>query len=293
MSWTGSWLRRCPFVKRAPGGTGIGRSIRPRPAAVVTRPDEPPGPAVTRGGDAPRASGEDAAAVDGPFVTILIADLAGPARLVGRRRGRRAREHLARPARGGGVAHGGPRGLRSTGDGLMVAFASAVAAVRCAVEMQQRDHRRAPGRPGAHRPRRRRAVPEGDDLYGTPVIVAQRLCESAAPGEILASDVVRQVAGPRVGGADAARPGRCGCRGSPSGSRSREVRWRADDEPPDDGPQAARAGDHRRDRRRPAPAAHRLPRDPRRRARHHASSARRPTGAARRRRARGGGPTSC
>ena len=41
-------------------------------------------------------------------------------------------------------------------------------------------------------------LPDGDDLYGTPVIVASRLCDAAGAGEILASEVVRQIAGPRV-----------------------------------------------------------------------------------------------
>ena len=41
-------------------------------------------------------------------------------------------------------------------------------------------------------------LPEGDDLYGTPVIVASRLCDTAGAGEILASEVVSRVAGPRI-----------------------------------------------------------------------------------------------
>jgi DNA-binding NarL/FixJ family response regulator len=41
-------------------------------------------------------------------------------------------------------------------------------------------------------------LPEGEDLYGTPVIVASRLCDSAGAGEILASEVVCRIAGPRI-----------------------------------------------------------------------------------------------
>ncbi len=76
----------------------------------------------------------------------------------------------------------------------MVAFTSAVAAVRCAVDMQ----RATSGEDGlelrigldAGEP-----LPEGDDLYGTPVIVASRLCDAAGAGEILASDIVCRIAG--------------------------------------------------------------------------------------------------
>jgi DNA-binding NarL/FixJ family response regulator len=41
-------------------------------------------------------------------------------------------------------------------------------------------------------------IAEGEDLYGTPVILASRLCDTAGPGEILTTQVVRQIAGPRV-----------------------------------------------------------------------------------------------
>lgn len=80
----------------------------------------------------------------------------------------------------------------------MVAFASAVAAVRCAVDMQRVASDAGGGlmlRVGldAGEP-----LADGDDLYGTPVIVANRLCHSAGAGEILASEVVRQIAGHRV-----------------------------------------------------------------------------------------------
>jgi DNA-binding NarL/FixJ family response regulator len=40
-------------------------------------------------------------------------------------------------------------------------------------------------------------IDDGDDVYGTPVIVASRLCDAADAGEILVSDLVRQVAGRR------------------------------------------------------------------------------------------------
>ena len=126
---------------------------------------------------------------------ILFCGLAGSASRFGREGDEpadAARRAAFAALRDAIAAHGG-REVRSTGDGLMVAFGSAVAAARCAVAMQ----RTAPSPLGvgldAGEP-----LPDGDDLYGTPVIVAERLCEVAGPGEILASDVVCRIAGPRL-----------------------------------------------------------------------------------------------
>src|SRR3954463_4513595 len=131
-----------------------------------------------------------------PFVTTLFTDLVGSTALLDRggedRADAKRREHFA--ALRQAIADHGGREIKTTGDGLMVAFASAVAAVRCAVDMQRATSAAAEGlglRVGldAGEP-----LPEGDALYGTPVIVASRLCDAAAAGEILASDVVAKVA---------------------------------------------------------------------------------------------------
>jgi DNA-binding NarL/FixJ family response regulator/class 3 adenylate cyclase len=132
------------------------------------------------------------------FVTILFTDLVGSASLFEQHGDeaadaiRRAHFDLLRRAVAG---HGG-REVKSTGDGLMVAFPSAVSAVRCAVDMQRAaadaGHELRVGLDAGE------PLPEGEDLYGTPVIVASRLCDSAARGEILASEVVCRVAGPRI-----------------------------------------------------------------------------------------------
>jgi DNA-binding NarL/FixJ family response regulator/class 3 adenylate cyclase len=134
------------------------------------------------------------------FVTILFADLVGSAALFARH-GDEAADALRRAqldALRAAVAEHDGREIRSTGDGLMVTFASTAAALHCAVAMQHATTGavdRLPLRVGvdAGEP-----VGGGDDLYGTPVIVASRLCDAADASEILASDVVRQVAGPRV-----------------------------------------------------------------------------------------------
>jgi len=150
--------------------------------------------------------GEEAAMmlnlVEASFVTVLFTDLVGSTSLFNTRGDERAdtirREHFA--ALRVAVAEHGGREVKSTGDGLMVVFGSAVAAVRCAVDMQRVTAGATSGlglRVGldAGEP-----IADGDDLYGTPVIVASRLCDMAATGEILASDVVRQIAGNRVAG---------------------------------------------------------------------------------------------
>ena len=90
------------------------------------------------------------------------------------------------------------REVKSLGDGLMVAFASAREAVACAATMQQAvsaQPDRLELRVGidAGEP-----IHEGGDLYGTPVVVARRLCDAAAGGQVLVSDVVRLLCGRRL-----------------------------------------------------------------------------------------------
>jgi DNA-binding NarL/FixJ family response regulator/class 3 adenylate cyclase len=131
------------------------------------------------------------------FVTILFTDLARSTSLF-EREGDDAADAKRRghfTALRAALAEHGGREVKSTGDGLMVAFSSAVAAVRCAVEMQRANPAGLGMRIGldAGEP-----IPDGDDLYGTPVIVASRLCDLAGPGEILASEVVCRIAGPRI-----------------------------------------------------------------------------------------------
>jgi len=170
--------------------------------------------------------------MEGPFVTILFTDLVAPTTLL-RRHGdvaadavRRAHFDLLRAA----IAEHGGREVKSTSDGLMVVFASAVAAVGCAVGMQ-RAASAVEGGPAlragisAGEP-----LAEGDDLYGTPVVVASRLCDAASAGQILASDVVRQVAGSRVE-QRMAPAGTLRLRGVEERVTTVEVIWRADEPP--------------------------------------------------------------
>jgi DNA-binding NarL/FixJ family response regulator/class 3 adenylate cyclase len=165
--------------------------------------------------------------MDEAFVTILFTDLVGSAALF-ERHGDEAADAVRRKhfevLRSAVAQHGG-REVKSTGDGLMVAFPSAVSAVRCAADMQ-RATAAADGdlelRVGleAGEP-----MSEGGDLYGTPVIVASRLCDIAGPGEILASEVVCKIAGPRV--SELIQPvGSLKLRGTGERVAAAQVRWR-------------------------------------------------------------------
>src|SRR6266480_1652533 len=99
------------------------------------------------------------------------------------------------------VAETGGTEVKNLGDGLMVVFATASAALSCAVAMQQgidRDNRASDQTVGL-----RVGVSVGevtredDDYFGDPVIEAARLCASCDGGQILAADVVRLMAGRR------------------------------------------------------------------------------------------------
>jgi class 3 adenylate cyclase/tetratricopeptide (TPR) repeat protein len=89
------------------------------------------------------------------------------------------------------VAHGGHE-VKWLGDGLMATFPSAADAVRCAIAMQQSGRRPLAGarlglRAGLHVGE---ALRDEADYFGTAVVVARRLCERAAAGQIIASSLV-------------------------------------------------------------------------------------------------------
>src|SRR5262249_30221873 len=89
------------------------------------------------------------------------------------------------------AVHGGQE-VKWTGDGLMTTFASSADAVRCAVAMQQTTRVRAAGerlamRAGLHVGE---ALRDDSDWVGASVVVARRLCDRAAAGQILCSGLV-------------------------------------------------------------------------------------------------------
>ncbi|MCA1846434.1 MAG: adenylate/guanylate cyclase domain-containing protein, partial [Actinobacteria bacterium] len=92
--------------------------------------------------------------------------------------------------------------VKNLGDGLMVVFSSAVEAVGAAVGMQRAvdEHNRGGAGPvfqvriGIHAGE---PVEVEGDYFGTPVILAKRLCDAAGPSQILASEVVTGLVGSR------------------------------------------------------------------------------------------------
>jgi len=131
------------------------------------------------------------------LTTILFTDLVDSTELMQRagdedaQRIFKAHYQLLRDA----VSANGGSEVKSLGDGLMVAFTSAADAVRCAIMMQQASRRRVGGERLAVKVgiNAGEAMSEGDDYFGTPVVVARRLCDRAQPGQILCSAVIESL----------------------------------------------------------------------------------------------------
>ena len=163
---------------------------------------------VIRFGDVPFVFSTDASAtmtiISAPassLATILFTDLESSTAL--RRKlgdGRmqelvRVHNEIVRAALG---EHGG-REIKHTGDGIMATFAAVSGALDCSIAIQRgvaahvAEHPDSPlavyiglnaGEP----------IAEDDDLFGTSVDLAARLVDHAEPGQIIVSDVVRQLA---------------------------------------------------------------------------------------------------
>lgn len=103
----------------------------------------------------------------------------------------------------GALERTGGREVKNLGDGLMVVFSSAAQALDCAVAMQQTVEAR--NRSAAEPLAVRVGVSLGDasvedgDYFGEPVVEADRLCSMAEGGQILLSDLVRQIGGAHAG----------------------------------------------------------------------------------------------
>lgn len=98
----------------------------------------------------------------------------------------------------------GGRIVKTLGDGHMVAFASALDAIGCAIAIQagvdtynsDHDAEKIAVRVGINAGD---VTVEGDDYFGTPVTIAKRLCDSAEGGQILVSGLVESLVGSRGG----------------------------------------------------------------------------------------------
>ena len=166
----------------------------------------------------------------GGLVTILFTDVEGSTALTQRLGDAKAREVLRaheRIVRENLKAHGGAE-VKTMGDGFMASFSSATGALECAIAMQRAfaAHSEAAAEPIRMRIGLNAGEPiaEEKDLFGTAVNMAARIAAKAEGGEILASDVVRQlVAGKGFLFADR---GEAELRGFEEPVRLYEVRWR-------------------------------------------------------------------
>lgn len=166
--------------------------------------------------------------VEGP-VTILFTEMESSATLTERLGDAQAQEILHvhnRIIREALKARGGSE-VKRLGDGFMASFPSATRALECAIAMQRAF---AAYNKTAEVPIRVRIglnagepIAEDEDLFGTAVIMAARIAAKAEGGQILASDVVRQlVAGKGFLSTDR---GEVTLRGFEEPVRLYEVRW--------------------------------------------------------------------
>jgi adenylate cyclase len=140
------------------------------------------------------------------LAAIIAADVAGYSRLMGAdEEGTLAalkghRRELIDPL----IAQHQGRIVKTTGDGLLIEFASIVDAVRCAVVLQQGMKDRNANLDESQRIRFRIGINVGDvivedgDIFGDGVNVAARLEALAEPGQICVSATVREHVGEKL-----------------------------------------------------------------------------------------------
>lgn len=140
------------------------------------------------------------------LAAIMAADMAGYSRLVQQdeegvlRRQKAHRRDLIDPC----IARHSGRIVKTTGDGMLVDFGSALDAVRCAVAIQNEMIGREASEPADDRIRYRVGVNLGDvifdegDVFGDGVNVAARLEGLARPGGVCISDIVHETIIDRV-----------------------------------------------------------------------------------------------
>ena len=165
-----------------------------------------------------------------PLLTILFTDIEGSTVLTQRHgdAGAQAILHTHNAiVRDALRAHGGSE-IKHTGDGIMASFASASRALRCSIAIQRAFDQRNQSAETQVRVRiglnAGEPIVEEEDLFGTAVQLAARICGQAEPDQILAPIVVRELAaGKQFLFADL---GETELRGFEDPVRLFEVRWR-------------------------------------------------------------------
>ncbi len=170
-------------------------------------------------------------APSGDTHTILFTDMASSTTLADKlgdaaaQEVRRAHNQIVRSA----LDSNGGNEIKHTGDGIMASFSTASSALDSAIAIQRgvAAHKEAqPDSPlgvyvglNAGEP-----IAEDDDLFGTSINLAARICDHAQPGQIVASNVVRELAA----GKDFlfADLGETALRGFEDPVKLWEVRWR-------------------------------------------------------------------
>jgi class 3 adenylate cyclase len=183
----------------------------------------------------PTATHTSASPQAGDMRTILFTDVEGSTALTDRLGDAKARELLReheRITREALAEHGGSE-VKTMGDGFMASFGSATRALECAIAIQIAFAERNKSAEEAMKVRiglnAGEPIAEDDpggrgDLFGTAVNMAARVAANAKGGEILASNVVRElVAGKEFLFADR---GDTELRGFEDPVRVYEVRWR-------------------------------------------------------------------
>ena len=188
-------------VPRLPGSPRIyvhaypimgGISVRSRPRRTTEE--------IESNGDIDSDTTATAVPVDGT-VTLMFSDISDYSG-INERLGDVAANELLREyskvVRGCAEAQSG-HVVKSTGDGLMLAFPSALRALRAAVDIQQALAKRNVDTVDEHLHAHigmhsGEVVRDGDDYLGGAVIIASRLTDAAQQDEILVSSVVRELA---------------------------------------------------------------------------------------------------
>jgi class 3 adenylate cyclase len=144
--------------------------------------------------------GGSADARDPAIRTVLFTDIVNSTSLTQQLGDEKAMEflHVHDEIVRAAVSAANGREIKHTGDGIMASFVSAAAAVRCSAQIQRDLTSRAADDPtlriqvriggAAGEP-----VERGDDIFGSTVQLAARLCAQAQPDEILVSNVVAEL----------------------------------------------------------------------------------------------------